>query len=303
MFLKQTFRWDIPMKNKLRRVLTIIASIIGVLILLVYIGLPIGMAIATVTPNREASDQPPAGFNEITLTTEDNETLAAWYLPPQNGAVIILIHGAGGSRSGMRNYAEMLAKNGYGVMALDLRGHGQSSGKTNRLGWDSTLDVGAAVSNLLGRAEVKRIGGMGVSMGGEVLLGAVSQYPALAAVVADGATRRCLEDLMTLPEERPLVRNFTARVMYAGVQLFSGEQSPQPTLLTSMTQAESTRFLWIAAGGNSLETTFNRLFASSIGQRGDLWVAPDVAHTGAFARYPDEYEQRVVGFFNQTLLE
>jgi hypothetical protein len=32
-----------------------------------------------------------------------------------------------------------------------------------------------------------------------------------------------------------------------------------------------------------------------------LWIAPDAPHTGAFDCYPDEYEQRVVTFFEATL--
>ena len=113
-------------------------------------------------------------------------TLAGWYKPPLNGAVIILIHGAGGSREGMRPYAAMLARHGYGVLALDLRGHGASTGRTNRFGWQGTQDVGAAVAFLQARDEVKAIGGLGSSLGGEVLLGAASKYPALKAIAADG---------------------------------------------------------------------------------------------------------------------
>ncbi len=35
----------------------------------------------------------------VTLTTEDNVKLAAWYTPPQNGVVILVAHGYGDRRS------------------------------------------------------------------------------------------------------------------------------------------------------------------------------------------------------------
>jgi pimeloyl-ACP methyl ester carboxylesterase len=133
-----------------------------------------------------------AGSWTIALTTDDQVMLAGWYKPPINGAAIILIHGAGGSREGMRPYAEMLAHHGYGVLALDLRGHGASTGLTNRFGWQGTHDVGAAVAFLQARDEVKMIGGLGSSLGSEVLLGAASEYPAMQAIAADGATTRSL---------------------------------------------------------------------------------------------------------------
>ncbi len=166
-------------------------------------------------------------------------------------AAIILLHGAGGSREAMRPVADMLRRHGYGVLALDQRGHGSSGGATNRLGWQGTIDVGAAVDYLQDRGGVKAIGGLGWSMGGEVLLGAAADYPAIKAIVAVGAWRRSTGELLALPSERPLVRNFTARVMYATVQLLSGDRPPKP-LLDSMVAAGSTAFLLIAGGAKSL---------------------------------------------------
>ena len=102
-------------------------------ITIVYFAMPIGFVVSVVLPYRETVGAPPAGFEAITLTTDDQVELAGWYKPPLNGAAIILIHGAGGSREGMRPYAELLARHGYGVLALDLRGHGASAGRTQSL--------------------------------------------------------------------------------------------------------------------------------------------------------------------------
>jgi hypothetical protein len=97
-----------------------------------------------------------------------------------------------------------------------------------------------------------------------------------------------------------LVRNFTARLMYATVQLLSGESPPMP-LLDSMIASQSTRFLLIAAGNNALETSYNQRFAAALGSRLSLWIAPETEHTGAFSRYPQEYEQRLLEFFDSAL--
>jgi pimeloyl-ACP methyl ester carboxylesterase len=281
-------------------VLRWIAIALGVVVVLLYLGLPVGIGIVTVLPVKAAGGQPPDGFAEVSLQAEDGVRLTGWYRPPRNGAAILLLHGAGGSKESMRAYAEMLVRQGYGVLALDLRGHGQSQGQTNRLGWQGTLDVGAAVGFLQAQEGVAHIGALGSSMGGEVLLGAASAYPAIEAVVADGATRRSLEEYLALEQNRPLVRNFTARVMFATVQVLSGSQPPLP-LLTSMQNAQATRFLLIAAGNNALETSFNQLFAGTLGSRASLWIVPGVDHTGAFARYPDLYEQQVMAFFQSAL--
>jgi hypothetical protein len=90
--------------------------------------------------------------------------------------------------------------------------------------------VGAAVAFLQEQPEVQAIGGLGLSLGGEVLLGTASQHPAIRAIAADGASRRSTAELLALETERPLVRSFTARFMYASVRLFSGETPPKPLL-------------------------------------------------------------------------
>jgi pimeloyl-ACP methyl ester carboxylesterase len=273
---------------------------IGILLLAVvlifYLVVPAGFGIFVVLPIRASVGQPPQGFEEVTLWTEDSIELQAWHRPAANGGAIILLHGASSSRESVRSYAEMLARHGYGVLAVDLRGHGESKGKMNRLGWQGTLDVGAAVKFLEGRSEAQSIGGLGISLGAEVLLGAASQYPAIRAVAADGATRRSMEELLALESERPLVRNFTARVMYSTVRLLSGQIPPKP-LLDSMIESESTRFLLIAGGGNKLEVAFNEMFAEKLGNRAALWIAPEAEHVQAFRQYPVEYEQRVIEFF------
>ncbi len=287
--------------SRRRRALRWIAFLIAAVIVVLYLALPIGVGVSVVLPYQETVGAPPAGFESVTLTTADQVELAGWYQPPLNGAAVILIHGAGGSREGLRPYAELLARHGYGVLALDLRGHGASAGRTNRFGWQGTRDVGAAVAFLQTRDEVKAIGGLGSSLGGEVLLGAASAYPGIQAIAADGATTRSLDELLALPSERPLVRNFTARVMYAAVQILSGETPPVP-LLDSMIAAPSTSYLLIAGGGNQREVAFNEFFAAATPDRARLWIAPEAAHTGALGLYPEEYERRVIAFFDGVVL-
>jgi fermentation-respiration switch protein FrsA (DUF1100 family) len=57
-----------------------------------------------------------------------------------------------------------------------------------------------------------------------------------------------------------------------------------------------------AAGENELGTSFNQLFARTLGERATLWVVPGVPHTGAYSRYPEEYERRVLAFLDEHLL-
>jgi len=275
------------------------AIAVGVAVVGLYVLYPVAMGVAAVWPARTSVPAAPAGFVDVTFDTSKGETLAAWYRAGENEAAVIVLHGAGETRASVRGIAEFLAQSGYGVRAVDLRGHGESSGRTNRLGWQGTDDVRAAVRYLEAQGSTK-IGGLGLSMGGEALLGAASEVRELRGIVADGATRRSVGELLALPSERPLYRNFTARIMFATAGLLSGDREPLP-LLESIAAAPTTRFLFIAAGAKEREVEFNELFTRTLGERAALWVAPDAGHTQAFALYPDEYRARVLEFFSGSL--
>jgi len=39
-----------------------------------------------------------------------------------------------------------------------------------------------------------------------------------------------------------------------------------------------------------------------VGDRAELWIAPGGGHTKAWSRYPDDYAQRLLAFFDAQLL-
>ncbi len=284
-----------------RRLFRWFLILLAVLLFADFVLLPLGIAIYAASPASAEVGPPPDGFSELTLTTSDNVPLAAWYTPTQNGAAVILIHGSGGSRDDVREHAAMLAANGYGVLAFDGRGAGESGGRSNRYGWNGTRDVGAAVDYLAAQPDVKAIGGWGISLGGEMLLGAAGEYPQLAAIVADGATERCAAEKFDLESARGPLVQFHVGLTYLLVGLFTGDTPPTP-MLASIRASENVRLLLVAAGNVPDEISYAGLYASAAPDRAGRWVALDVGHTGAWHAYRTEYTARVLEFFNANLL-
>ena len=87
----------------------------------------------------------------------------------RNGAAVIVFPGSAGRAA----QARVLVRHGYGVLMLDMRGYANSDGDPNMFGWSGTKDVDAGVAFLARRADVRdgRIGGLGFSVGGEVMIG------------------------------------------------------------------------------------------------------------------------------------
>ena len=285
-----------------KHLLITIGIIVLSALLILYGGLPMSMAGVTVAPHMVSDGDAPDGFSDIVLTTSDTVQLAGWYSEPENGAVILLVHGAGDGRGSMRDYAAMLRASGFGVLAINLRGFGDSEGQINRLGWRAADDIGAAVAFLKQQDAVSAIGGLGLSMGGEALLGAAAAYPELRAVVADGATYRSARDYESMPANSAWYRSFSQQVFNAFVRLFSGDSPPESTIVDSVARADGTHFLFIAAATDDDEVAYNTLFHEAAPERSTLWVIPGVGHTGGFVSDPDVYSAQAVGFFNDTLL-
>lgn len=262
--------------------------------------MPLVVALYATRPDDTTAGVPPPGFTAVAFPSPDGVRLAAWYAPPRNGAAVILLPGAGASRAALRAQAQLLAAQGFGVLALDPRGIGESDGRPNRFGWAGSSDVGGAIAFLSAQPGVQAIGGWGVSLGGEVLLGALGDYPQLTAVVADGATARSYEEKFALAAARgPFVQVYT-RLMNRFLAWFSGDQPPVP-LLDAIRASPTAELLLIAAGADDKEIAYNELFAATAGARATLWIVPAAEHSGAWDLYPEAYAQRVSRFFSEAL--
>ena len=288
------------MKRK-KKLLKIIGWSLATLVVVIYLILPAGIGFFATLRYPETVGSAPDGLTEVTFVTADNVELHAWYCDAQNGKTILLVHGATDSREGVRKQAEFLVREGYGVLAYDQRGHGESGGDTvNGFGWESELDLNAAVVFIRVKQPDVKIGAWGFSMGGEALMSSSSAL-GLEAMIVDGATFRSTKDYIAIESKANLFVSFTTRIMYAFAQWF-GKQNPPIPMADSIRIATTTQFLFIAAGKEKNEIEYNQFFHQQIPNRSELWIAPDVGHIKAYETYPDDYEERVKVFF-ETYLE
>lgn len=119
-------------------------------------------------------------------------TLAAWYFAERpRDRVVILVHGEDSCRGnelrgGTKPLVERLRAAGFSVLALDLRGHGDSAGARLSYGLNESRDVLGAVDWLMARGyDSGRIGVLGASMGGAAAIAAAAVEPAIGAVATD----------------------------------------------------------------------------------------------------------------------
>ena len=264
---------------------------------------------ATVVPRTQHDAAVPADVGldarEVTFDTRDGVTLWAWYVPPREGAAVVLRHGSGSTASNVLAHAKALAENGYGILMTDARGHGNSGGTAMDFGWFGELDIEAAVSFLVAQPEVDagRIGVVGLSMGGEEAIGAASDDSRIAVVVAEGATARTEEDKAWIEDDygwRGWVQLRLEWLQYAVADLISPASKPQ-RLATSAAEMAPRPLLLVTAGERPDEGRAADFIQSIAGNHVVVWTVPDAGHTEGLQIAPDSWRARVMGFLNRHL--
>lgn len=286
--------------------LTAFAAVIAVFVSVWVIGQSVGV---TNVPPTELGSRTPADvgleFDDVELRTADGVRLSGWYVPSTNGAAVVLAHGAGSTRSAVLDHAVVLARNGYGVLLFDSRGHGDSGGRAMDFGWYGDEDVGAAVDFLAGRSDVEagRIAAIGMSMGGEEILGAAAGDDRIRAVVAEGATNRVADDKRWLSDEYGVRGWLQERVEWFtfGLTDLLTDADP-PTPLREAAAAIAPRPVLLIAGGDLPdEANAGRYIQSGAPASVELWEVEGASHTGGLDTRPDEWEARVTAFLDDAL--
>jgi dienelactone hydrolase len=285
------------------------AAAAGVVVAAAVVSLVVGPAVTATNVPRPAIGATPSraglAYEDVRLRTADGVTLAAWYVPSANGAAVVLLHGAGSTRSDVLDQAAVIARAGFGVLMLDARGHGESGGRAMDFGWFGDADIAAATAFLEPRPDVERgrIGLVGLSMGGEQALGASATNDLVSAVVAEGATARSAADEVWLSDRyglRGLLQEQLERAQDQVTDALTSASVPTSGR-AAVAISGHTRYLLITAGTVPDEGHAAAYVASGAPDRVAIWTVAGAGHTGGLATAPDEWATRVVGFLRDAL--
>lgn len=134
-------------------------------------------------------------YKDVTFTASDGITLRGWYIAPDNGATIILVHGYAHNRLMLLPEAQILTEQGYGALLFDFRGHGESEGDLVTIGDHEQRDLSAAIDFVASQPGVSNIGAIGFSMGAATLAQVAAQDDRLGAVVIEAAFSTLAEEI------------------------------------------------------------------------------------------------------------
>jgi dipeptidyl aminopeptidase/acylaminoacyl peptidase len=242
-------------------------------------------------------------FEEITFKAADGLQLKGCWIPvPGSERAVIILHGHGGSLDWDIHRTPALNTAGFNVFLFDFRAHGRSQGRLATFGYLERQDVLGAVEFLQQRS-VKRIGLLGFSYGGVASMLAAPICPDIHAVVTDGGPARLRTALAARAVELHLPRWLAGPLAWLivaitsvrlGVNLFHyepvrwvGKIAPRP-------------ILFIHGELDQYCPDFDDLYAAA-GEPKEAWRLAGVDHTKASETNPEEFNRRVIEFFDRNL--
>ena len=183
---------------------------------------------------------------------------------------------------------------------IDLQAHGESLGEHITIGYLEQHDVRAAVEYARQHHPEEPIGVVGVSLGGAATLLASpleidalvleSVYPNIHDAIHNRVAAK-LGMLSFIPAEI-LLMQLKPRLGIAPAQL-------RPIDYISQVDCP----LFLVSGSDDLHTTAHeteQMYALAQ-QPKELWLVDDAAHVDLYDASPEEYQQRVIRFFNRHL--
>ena len=244
-------------------------------------------------------------YESLELKTQDGLRLVAWYVPSHNHAAVILIHGYKSNRTSMLGRAQMLARHGYGILLIDLRTHGKSDGEIITFGLKEVQDADAAYRYLLARPDVDadKIGALGCSMGGTVVLLSAARNPGIKAVVSESTFAELSDAVPSAVADTGLPPILFDPFVEWFAERSGGFDAAQVSAIAHIREI-SPRPVFLMQGGKDLVVipeSGKRLYEAA-GEPRQLWFDDNAGHANFAELFPAEYERRVVAFFDQYLL-
>jgi alpha-beta hydrolase superfamily lysophospholipase len=235
------------------------------------------------------------------FSTRDGQKIGAWFLDGRTDLPSVLwVHGSGGCRSHGLARAKLLASQGYAVLMISLRCHGDSTGDYNDIGYQARHDVHAAVGFLEARRPGRPLIVIGNSMGAAAAIFAARE---LGNRVAGYVLESPYQDLKIavwnradayLPPALREIAYFGLRIVgplfvphldqISPINAISAIPADVPVLILS---GETDRLARLAEA----KALLNR-----VATHGKLVIIPGAGHGNLFRSAPEPYSRMVLGF-------
>jgi alpha-beta hydrolase superfamily lysophospholipase len=235
------------------------------------------------------------------FSTRDGQEIGAWFIDNRSNAPSVLwLHGSGGCRSHGLGRAQLLASQGYAVLMISLRCHGDSTGSYHDVGYQARHDVYAAVAFLETCRPGRPVIVIGNSMGSAAAVFAASE---LGNRVQGYVLESPYQDLRTAVWNRtdaylpPVLRE----IAYLGLKIVGPVFLPHLDRISPVKAISAiphdVPILILAGGADRLARPAEaRALYNQVATHGKLVFIPGAGHGNLFRSAPAPYSHAILDF-------
>lgn len=243
-------------------------------------------------------EKSPVGYEDQSIILPSGHHLKAWWRSPRNGGVVLLLGGHGSSRDAMMWEAEVLARNGFGVLSVDSR---VCAGLPATLGVRESEDAQAALEWIQSQPEVEQVAVLGFSAGGVAGIRLAARNPQVVAVITEGNYPSLKEEVLDTPPAAPFSLRWQLQhgvAFLLGIRLEMPIEAIRP--IEDLEKIAPRPVLLIFGEKEALDTRALDQYQAAKEPK-TLWIVPGADHGQYKDKAPREYEVLLIQFLNQSL--
>lgn len=256
------------------------------------------------------------GYQDVSFPSRDSQiTISAFYVEargvdPSTAPAVILVHGFSDCkrRAFILTPAGMLNIRGFNVLLIDMRNHGDSTVTNGHMaaGGVEYQDVLGAWDWLVQEKNIpeNRIGLMGFSLGGATVMIAAGEEPRVAAVWEDSGFAS-MDEVMRSGLKQNGYPDFLEPGAVEAGKLFYGDDLLKLLAAQEVTRLGSRPLFIVHSDADQLVSVSHANDLAAIikahGGNVTLWITSGAKHVESIWDYPDQYEDKLVAFFTESL--
>ncbi len=252
------------------------------------------------THNNSSKTANVSHVNTEGFTIKGRYNLSNEYRP--NLGTIILIHGIRGNKTYFQKLATKLNLNGYNTFAIDLRAHGESSGKYCTFGAKEKYDVKLAIDYLKQEFSISDfIGVWGQSLGGSVALQAMANDTRIQFGIIES----------TYASYETITHEYIKRLVGFDLSCFTSYLTKRAATIASFTLIDAnttiackkiTQPVLIAHGTKDIHIPiqYGKMNYEALSSKNKIFLAIEGAdHINLWQKGGESYFKNVIGFINE----
>lgn len=236
----------------------------------------------------------------VEFETGDGKKISGWWLPKGRAGrpPIIVLHGLGASKGHMMDYILFGQREGYPVLAIDFRGHGESAASVTSIGFHESGDVEAAMKYLREQGAGDAVL-WGTSMGAVSALLAAERDGGVAGVIADAPfdtyrnTIRHHAHLMYGLAEFPLIT-----LAYPMIERRADFRLDEVNSLRAARQVRAPMLVLAAEKDVRMEAAMVRTVYEAAAGPKEFWIIPGEGHETR--TFQEAFQEKVRQFLRRT---